>query len=49
MGKTNHVKLRLPNWWQVLIIVIVLITVIRMEPMEVLEAIKEVLKAWLEG
>lgn len=47
MGKTNNIKLRLPNWWQALIISVVLITVIRMEPMVVLEAIKEVLKAWL--
>jgi len=47
MKKTNTIKLRLPNWWQSLIITVVLITVFRIEPMIVFEAIEELLKAWL--
>ena len=47
MKKTNNIKLSLPNWWQSLIIAVVLITVCRIEPMIVFDAIKELVKVWL--
>lgn len=49
MAKSNHMKVKLPNWWQTLIIAVVLITVFRTDPMTVFEAIKELVKYWLSG
>jgi hypothetical protein len=45
----NQIQLILPSWWKLLIIMGVLITIFRIEPMIVLEAIKELIKYWLTG
>lgn len=47
MAKRNQIKVVLPNWWQTLIIAVVLITVFRIEAMIILEAIKGAVKHWL--
>lgn len=45
----NYIKIPIPKWWQTLIMLVVLITVFRIEPMVVFEAIKQGLKHWLSG
>lgn len=45
----NQIQLTLPSWWKSLIIAAVLITIFRIDPMTVLEAIKEIAKYWLSG
>lgn len=45
----NQIQLTLPSWWKVLISAVVIITIFRIDPMTVLEAIKEIAKHLLSG
>lgn len=45
----NQIQLTLPSWWKLLIITVVIITIFRIDPMTVFEAIKEIAKYWLSG
>ena len=46
MSKTNYIKSSLPKWWKNLIILVVLITVVRLDPATVFEAINKLLVYW---
>lgn len=49
MGKNRNIVVPLPkwNWWQTALVASVLVLVNKIEPMEGLAILKELLKAWL--
>lgn len=46
MSKASYIKIKL-NWWQFLVFLIVLITVLRLEPAVAFEAIKALMLNWI--
>lgn len=46
MSKANYVKIKL-NWWQFLVFLVVLITVLRLEPVVAFDAIKTLMLNWI--
>jgi len=44
--KKNKITMSLPNWWQTLIILVILITVVRLDPNAAAEMISEIYNAW---
>jgi len=45
----NHIKLSLPNWWQSLVIIVVLIFAIRADIETLSEAMKYLFEYWSSG
>ena len=46
MSKASYIKIKL-NWWQFLVFLVVLITVLRLEPVVAFEAIKALILNWM--
>jgi len=46
MSKASYIKIKL-KWWQFLAFIVVLITVIRLEPVLVFDAVKTIMLKWI--
>jgi hypothetical protein len=51
MGKRKNIEIPIPNWtwWQTALFVGIIIIALKLNPVMVLKAIKEVILIWLSG